>query len=423
MRYNPYDLLTKLNELGVHPETEPDYLTHKCNEARTKRTVHKSPQKPDPLPEIKGKGRPLTEIPKNYTACVLNFLGYISDTAKRQFKITFKNLLTGEGFVKWKPYIHRWTSTYRKGVLAKMYQLEAYAGENLTELEFITLTTHQEGITREEQLSQLKIGREKLLDVLRKRYGTQEYVWMLEHFKSGFSHLHLIYFKKLTEEEKESIKTIWHEKYELGNYKNGLYFSAPRASLDGVCVGGSIKSIKNYLIKYIAKGLEPNSESEQNSESYQEYEFHGKKIPLNMSLGELLFNAILKKTKTRLWGCSRLFSKIMKRPEKEGEKDWECIEVDQLYEPYQEEETLEERKEHFMTVLWTKEGGLRPEAVKKWELIKSLPHLSNTDIADAKFNEYKIEPSPIPIINKRGVKVGELPNFNLYRPVWHSIGG
>jgi hypothetical protein len=148
----------------------------------------------------------------------------------------------------------------------------------------------------------------------------------------------------------------------------------------------------------------------------------GRKIPLEMSLGELLFNSILKKMHSRLWGCSRNFSQIMKRPEKEHANEWECVEVDQLYEPYQEEETPEERKEHLLSVLWTKEGGLRPDSVKRWKLIHSLPHISDKDLKDAKLNDYKIEPAPIPILNKHGVKVGELPNFNILKPFWVPVG-
>lgn len=395
----------------------PDPLTRKCHEARKRKTAGTPPSHVDPLPDIGEKGRPLTAIPKNYTSDVLNFLGYISDTAKRQFRITLKNVLTGEGFVKWKPYVHRWTPIYRKGILAKMYQLEAYTGDNISEVEFITLTTYQRDTNRETSLFNLKAGRKKLLDLLRQRYGTQQYVWMFEPHKSGFSHLHLVYFKKLTEADRASLKSIWHEKYELGDYEHGLSFSDPRPSEDGICIGGSIKSIRNYLMKYISKGLSSNSES------YNDYEFHGKKIHLDMSLGELLFNTILKKTKTRLWGCSRFFSTVMKRPEKEHSEEWECVEVDQLYTPYQEDESPEDRKEHFLTTLWTKDGGLRPDSIKKWELINSLTHLSDADIKDANYHGYKIEPSPIPILNKHGVKVGELPGFNLYRPVWYSIGG
>lgn len=357
MRYNPSELYEKLITLGAKIDSEPDHLVKMCSDLRAKRKIApKLDTEENFLPDIdyahRGKGRPLKQIPKFFIKDALNFIGYISDTAKRSFCIKMRNTLTGAFLTKFKPYIHRWTSIYRKGVLAKFYQLEAYTGEYITDVEFITLTTYQRGRNQEEALINLKKGLKKLLDTLRQRYGTQDYVWMFEPHDSGFSHLHLVYFKKLSEHDQETLQTLWHEKYELGSLENGLFFSAPRPSADGVCLGGSIKSIRNYLMKYVSKGLY--------SEAIHEYEFHGKIIPLEISLGELLFNAILKKTKTRLWGCSRRFSQIMKRPEKPKSDEWECVEVDQYYGlSSKDQETFSEKpkemKEHFLSVLWTKE--------------------------------------------------------------------
>jgi hypothetical protein len=45
-----------------------------------------------------------------------------------------------------------------------------------------------------------------------------------------------------------------------------------------------------------------------------------------MEPAEILFTSVLWKTKTRMWSCSRNFSKIMK-PEIEKCEDWECLEV------------------------------------------------------------------------------------------------
>jgi hypothetical protein len=226
---------------------------------------------------------------------------------------------------------------------------------------------------------------------------------MFEPHDSGYPHLHVVYFKKLSECDQETLKKVWSEKYEIGSYERGLYFSSPRPSADGSCVGGTIKGIKNYLMKYVSKSLY--------SESVHEYEFHGKKIPLEMSLGELLFNSLLKKTKTRLWGCSRFLSQIMKRPEKDGSDVWECTEVDQLYEPYQEDETSEERKEHLLSVLWTKREGLRPSYVRVWELVKSQCFSFPSAYVDSHPEELKIEFD----------KKTQL--FSLYRCVLKSTGG
>ena len=362
MGYNPAATFSKLSEMGV--SFEPDSLAQRCHEARNRKLHAPKSKHVDLLPAIDytKKSRPLLEIPQYYMKDVLNFIGYLSDTAKRQFKITFRNTLTGEGFVKWKPYIHRWTETYKKGILAKMYQLEASLGEDVQELEFISLTTFQHGTNREDCLTNLKRGCKKLLDLLRWKFGTQDYLWMFEPHESGFAHLHLVYFKKLTDQEKDSLKKLWAEKYEYGDYEHGLYFSAPRASENGCFVSGSIARIKGYLMKYLSKGLHSGSES------FHEYVLNGKHVKLDMTLHELLFNSLLKKTKTRLWGCSRNFSKIMKRPDPElSAKDWECLRVEQLYVPYDESETQEGREEHFTSVVWDKKTGSYPsEEYEKW---------------------------------------------------------
>lgn len=423
MRYNPSELYEKLVSLGAKIDSEPDHLMKMCSDMRAKRKIAPKPgTKENFLPEINyaKKGRPLQQIPEFFIKDVLNFIGYISDTGKRSFCIKMRNTLTGAFLTKFKPYIHRWTSVYRKGVLAKFYQLEAYTGNNISEVEFITLTTYQKGLSQEEALLNLKEGRKKLLDILRQRYGTQDYVWMLEPHHSGFFHLHLVYFMIISEHDQDTLKKVWHEKYEFGDYEHGLFFSAPRPSADGVCVGGSIKSIRNYLMKYVSKSLY--------SEGIHEYEFHGKIIPLDMSMGELLFNAILKKTKTRLWGCSRHLSQVMARPEKPESNEWECVEVDQYYGLSFEDQKLfsektEEIKDHLLSVLWTKEGRLHPYTKKTWELIKSLPRVSKSDENEAKLNGYKIESQPIPIINKHGVTISYMDNFNVYKPLWGPIEG
>lgn len=385
MNYSPSEVFARLAASGVKVDSEPDRLAQKCHDAKMKRTCVHKPEKVDVLPEINGKGRPLTEIPKQYLKDVVSFVGYVADTAKREFCIKMKNTVTGAFLTKFKPYVHRWTSIYKKGILAKMYQLEAYTGNEIEDVEFITLTTYQSGTNRESALCKLKEGRKKLLDLLRWRFGTIDYVWVFEPHQSGFSHLHLVYFKKLSESERVSLKTLWHEKYELGDYEHGLSFSDPRASIDGVCVGGSIRSIRNYFMKYVSKGLY--------SDSSNEYNFLGHKLPFSMSLGELLFNSLLKKTKTRLWGASRHFSEIMKRPEKEKSEEWECFEVDQCYgnlrdeETFYPDETLEQRKKRFFSVLWTKDSGLRPKMVKVWKWFNTVP----TWIADYSKREYALK--------------------------------
>lgn len=364
MKFNPSEVFAKLQDMGIAIDTS-DPLTKKIREVRERRFSKINPvecgNKVDYTPSIEGKGRPLHEIPKCYIGDVLNFVGYLESTKLRSFCIKMKNKLTGERFDVWKPYVHRWTEIYRKGILAKFYALEAYLGSDVSDVIMITLTTSSRFKTYEQAMSELKVGRKKILDDLRWKYGTRDYFWFFEYHKSGFSHLHIAYFHTIPLSDQVWLKRLWSEKYGYGNFEKGLNFLLPKASSDGSVPVGIIGNIRKYLTKYISKGLHPRSGSEPRQEVF----LCGKKVPLDMSLAELLFNAILKKTKTRLWGCSRNFSKVMKKPENEHSDEFECIEVDQYFGlPVEDkelypDETEHEKEKHFFSVLWTKEK-LRP---------------------------------------------------------------
>jgi hypothetical protein len=108
----------------------------------------------------------------------------------------------------------------------------------------------------------------------------------------------------LSESEQEHIRNLWERKYQAGKKGVGVAFSLPQASDDGTFKAGSVAKVRSYLMKYLSKGL------------YKKWE-----------PAELLFNAVLWKTKTRMWGCSRNFSKIMAPDKEEYEEEWECLEV------------------------------------------------------------------------------------------------
>lgn len=417
MHVNPSVSISKLSDMGIAIGSS-NPLTQKVIDVRTKRHVFpyhvdNKDKSIDYTPEIQGKGRPLQEIPKNYIKDVLNFVGYVESTKKRSFLIKMKNITTGELYSKVKPYVHRWTDVYRRGVMAKFYALEAYLGNNVSDVIMITLTTSSRNKTYEAVLDELKGGRKKLLDVLRWKYGTVDYFWVFEYHKSGFSHIHIAYFYSIPLSERVWLKHLWADKYGHGSFENGLDFVLPKASSDGSVPVGVIGSIRKYLTKYVSKGLHPIAGSEPCHEVF----VCGRKVSLGMSPAELLFNALLKKTKTRLWGCSRNFSKIMKRPETEKSDEWECVEVDQYYgmDPEEKElypdESEEEKSKHFFSVLWTKEGGLRPNEAKKLKFIVRVP---NESIHLPFYQNLKF----------KGYEFKTVGNFtSVFEPVWVSTGG
>ena len=348
-------------------------------------------------------GKQLTTIPKSYTTDVLNFIGYLEATKDRTFVIKGIDTKTGEETSKEIPYVHRWTELYVKGFYAKMYQLEAALDADLRDVTMISLTVSHRLGSPEECLRLLVNGWTKLRKVLHKRFGTIDFFRVLEPHKSGWPHMHILYMHKISKDDAISIKKLWAEVYKLGNVANGVDFLDPRASSDGYFKSGSIGRIRGYLIKYVGKGLLPSPD-----DPYYNYQFGEKSYSLQFPPERLLFNALLKKTKTRLWGASRNFSKIMARVKK-LQPDWKCLQVSQY------------DKGEFVKVTWDHEAGLRPDTVKSWSLIDSVTSITNKIKSQADFNGWKIEYSPYPVLNRKGVKIDELPNYNIFKPVWTSI--
>jgi hypothetical protein len=268
-------------------------------------------------------GKPLTCIPKSYTTDVLNFVGYLANTAKRTFTIEGIDRETGEKTLTEKPYIHRWTEIYARGFYAKMYQLENALEDDIRNVTMVTLSMSHRGRTAEECMLELREKWKKLRQVLWDHFGTVDFFRTFEPHASGFPHMHVLYMRTITLEEQSALKKLWSDKYGMGNRANGIHFLAPRASSDGHFKAGAVAKIRGYLIKYVGKCLYPKDDGPD-----YDYKLRGKTYKLKYSPKMLLFNALLKKTKTRLWGASRNFSKIM-APLKEMRPNWECLCVTQ----------------------------------------------------------------------------------------------
>lgn len=281
------------------------------------------------------KGKPLLRIPRQFLQDTNDFVNYIHETAKKTFQVKGHYTKTGEITEKIIPYIHRWTAPYRKSIMAKLYLLQDYFGQDLKDVEFITLTIPHRDLDQEETLLTLNTYRQKLFWVLTKLLGTQDYFYILEPHKSGHAHIHILYFKKLTKEQKEHVKTLWANKYcngAKGAKEHGLYFSEPRASKNGVFREGSIAHIKGYVMKYVVKNL---SDADGGIS--------------RMKPNEILFNALLKKHKIRLWNASRNLSKVMARPKVERKEDWECDVVNMRYD------------EEFQANVWKREEKIESD--------------------------------------------------------------
>lgn len=244
-----------------------------------------------------------------------DFLAYLKRTKTYQFRLigTSKN----KEIVKILPYVHRWTPIYQKSILAKFYTLDKWLLDNPCMATMFHLTVYQgsksryndgsysrmvkgHDLTAEESLDLLKTCRKKLLNVFRNRYPGLNYVWVLEAHKTGFSHCHLIVFREFTEAEQNTIKELWSCKYEAGSLDHGVKVSSSGES-------EKILSMKNYLMKYMDKQFGIGTES--------------------WTKGDLLFNATIWKTKTRMWGASKELTAVMKKPEVVSDVIWDTVDL------------------------------------------------------------------------------------------------
>jgi hypothetical protein len=227
---------------------------------------------------------------------VRRFSAYLENTEGMTFRVsgTFED--DGEDCIVTRelPYIHRWTPIYKKMVIAKFYKLEDYARSlGVTSLTMLTLTTFHavdqfgrrvdtNDVTIPESFALLKQGWDKLRNAINKR-GFQ-YVWIMEPHRSGYPHLHVAIFGDVPLNDQIRIKHLW-EKYGCGSYEHGAKFTAPK--------GGNVKSLRNYLIKYMVKGL--------------------RDAKVKWTTAQLVFNALVKEYGWRLWGSTRDLTIAMKK--------------------------------------------------------------------------------------------------------------
>lgn len=342
--------------------------------------------------------KPLQSIPEKFKAAVLNFVGYLTDTADREFHVKGFDMKKGESTEKSIPYIHRWTTPYRQSIIAKLYKLESALGVNYSNMSMITLTMYQKDSDPEQCLLNLVKMRRALLKLLRYHFGKVDYFWILENHKTGYPHLHMAYSKILSEAEQYQITRIWTELYGMGSKEHGVKFSLPRASYDGSFQAGTVGRIRGYLLKYLKKGLgvgllDPGlSPKKLLDRAARAKSMIGKNAML-------LFNALLKKHNIRLWGCSRHYSEIMKRPDNDASADWKCEEVSQY------------KGGDFVNIIWSKDGGLRPDIVRVWKYVLSIPFLLNSDVDREKLGQIKIEDHP-----------EKVQRYSIFEPVWVPVG-
>ena len=209
------------------------------------------------------------------TIVIRAFDAYLDTTAEKQI-IVFTSKPNPYGPIIKIPYTTRWSPQYKKKMVAKMYGVQEYLTKKsaASVVTLLTLTGYQNGpasiahtgkkTTRAQLFTELKKGCHLLLDNIRTLHNDIPYVWVTEPHKSGYPHIHIALFGYIPKETQQRLTNLWAEKYQIGSTEHGINFKVKP-------VKESIQSVKNYLMKYISKGIGADA---RNSWSPEEFNYH-----------------------------------------------------------------------------------------------------------------------------------------------------
>lgn len=196
-------------------------------------------------------------------------------------------------------YPHRYTKKYIKGRFKKMYLLDDWYNENRhLPVTFLTLTSKHDADymhsleelpvqCMHDTFKRLQKGKRLLFrEMLRSHPGLQ-YVGVVEPHESGYPHTHFIVFGSFTIDEQIEYRKMW-EKWGIGSFEHGIDFDERPDT--------EIKSLRNYLMKYMSKSFPDYTSKYKNDPWTKEY---------------LLFNAVAWKYGFRTWFASNGLSRVM----------------------------------------------------------------------------------------------------------------
>jgi len=157
---------------------------------------------------------------------------------------------TGNKKVKELPVLYRTHPKYKRKLLAKLYSLEDWYNElpaHKKYVSMVTLTTKQRGLSYFDQYDQLRTNWQKLSDLIKKQHPDAEYIAMWEPHKTGYAHIHIIYFSvRFDSSYANKLMRLWKDKYGAGGSEGVKIDTRYKRSL---------KSARGYVMKYVAKSL------------------------------------------------------------------------------------------------------------------------------------------------------------------------
>lgn len=248
---------------------------------------------------------------KDYTKIKKEYFDYLNSTIGSKIYCHQLHKYTYEQRLKIFEYKHRWTVSYKKSVLAKLYKLEDWYRKNPCKTTFFTFTTHQNDFNSyEEQYIFLKKNYRKIRKLMINYLGTFNYVWVIEPHKSGFMHLHMLVFDTFTHEQKLKIIDKWSYKYGAGNEFAQDISESKELRID---------YLRTYIFKYISKMYDYNLGLNFEDVKNDPY-FIMSAVAWNMSR-DPSYPSI------RFWGSSRYLTSIMKMDRKESD-EWITLSIE-----------------------------------------------------------------------------------------------
>jgi hypothetical protein len=178
-----------------------------------------------------------------------DFDQFLIDKEHSYIQLEGEFIKDGSLAVKRVPLTYSFDPLYRNEQMAKLYRLNDWYSSlppNQRVITMMTLTTYQRGFKSYfEQYDFLRDSWLKLKDVMKKELGDFPYLVVAEPHKSGFAHYHILIFKWVTNLQAIRYQKLWYEKYVAGSGSHGINFN--------VNMSGALRSVKNYLMKYLAK--------------------------------------------------------------------------------------------------------------------------------------------------------------------------
>lgn len=178
-----------------------------------------------------------------------DFDQFLVDKEHSYIQLEGEFLCDGSLAVKRIPLTYSCDPKYQNEQMAKLYRLNAWYNSLIPSkrvVTMMTLTTYQRGFKSFfEQYDFLRDSWLKLKDVMKKELGDFEYLVVAEPHKSGFAHYHILLFKWIANSQALRYQKLWYEKYVAGSGSHGINFN--------VSMSGALRSVKNYLMKYMAK--------------------------------------------------------------------------------------------------------------------------------------------------------------------------